>query len=477
MNTPLRPERSQAPGVPAFEAGLKAHCRRVAAMSLEISARLRLPSEHNHILEKAALLHHLPAALLEERTTERFLTDLFGKNWRALLIDPAPPSGGLQPPRGIARPLPPPVYRRSEPASGAAEENEIRDVLKAVRRPSPQGVEDKATLFAQILQMANLFDEQIEYLAYEHRTIEQILDELRWVADDGFCHPAIVSALASLPRAKKEQLLEVVYRLPVYPAVALKTLALTAQEDVSVPMLEKLVSSDQVLAGNLIKVANSPLFSPARPIANLRLAITYLGMETTRKVLMGVVLQPLFASVKLRNLWAHSLQIAQFTERMARVSGRSDPDEAFLAGLVHDVGRLAVERLSGEVPAAYVRLTERGCAPVYAELVLWRFDHGELGGDILRNWNFPEPLAEAVRYHHAPEQADNDLSWLLYVAEQWCGVEPATDAAAARRSESDEDLPSVIRWERGLQKAGLTMAQLSEIEKQTGALDALIVAA
>ena len=422
------------PGQPPAEPGLRAHCRRVAALSLEIATRLRLPVSENHILEKAALLHHFPPAVLRAEAFERLLKDM--------QVAGAPEGPGLFP----------------EPA-----DKEVRQVLEALRKPTLGAAEDKATLFAQVVELANLFDEQLEFLPYEFRTVEQIIDELRWMAHDGFCHPAIVTALASLPRARKEQLLEVIYRLPVFPAVALKTLALTSNEEVSFQLLEKLVSSDQVLAGNLLRVANSALFSPARVISGVRLALSYIGLEAARKVLMAAVLQPLFASGKLKELWRHSLEMAELAERMARLSGQVNPEEAFLCGLVHDVGRLALERLSGEVPLAHARMVAKGGCPVFAELVLCRFEHGELGSDILRVWNFPEHLIEAIRYHHQPEQSDSQMASLLYIAEFWSGAE--------------EDVPSALRMGRALERTGLTPERLEGLDESGRLLEALIRAA
>jgi putative nucleotidyltransferase with HDIG domain len=409
----------------------------VAALALEMSYRLRLPPNENWVLERAALLHHFPPTLLAAVSCNRLLADLCGPEW------PAAVSGcGLMETPG---------------------QPDVRAVLEALRKPKRGQVENKSSLFAQIVELADLFDEQIEYMPHGYRTVEQVLDELRWMTQDGFCHPAVVAALTSLPRTPKQQLLESVYRLPVFPASALQALALAAEEEVSFQELDRLAGSDQVLAGNLLKVANSVLFSPTHPVATIRQALSYIGLEAARKVLMAAVLEPLFGSAKLRSLWLHSLRMAQFCERIARETGRLNPDEAFLAGLVHDVGRLALSKLSGEAAAAYDRLIEKGCVPVYAELTLLRFDHAELGGDILRVWNFPDHLVGAVQHHHAPEQSEVELASLLYAAECWMG--------------GDEDLPSSVRLAEAVKRAGLSIGRLSPPEPSAGLLDALICAA
>jgi len=432
-----RPDAFQPRVNPEQEPGLGAHCRRVAALALEISHRLRLPANEGGVLEQAALLHHFPPALLTAPACNRLLVDLCGPEWPATVSGP----GFMEKP-GYP---------------------EARAVLEALRQPKRGQVENKAALFAQIVELADLFDEQIEFLPYLYRTVEQMLDELRWMAQDGFCHPAAVTALTSLPRTPKQQLLESVYRLPVFPASALQALALAAEEEVSFHLLDRLASSDQVLAGNLLKVANSALFGPTRPLATIRQALSYIGLNAARKVLMAAVLEPLFGSANLRHLWLHSVEMAQLCERMARETGRLNPDEAFLGGLVHDVGRLALGKLSGESAAAYLRLIEKGCVPVFAELTLLRFDHAELGGDILRVWNFPDHLVEAVQHHHAPEQSEGQLASLLYIAECWLG--------------GDEDLPSAVRLAEAAKRSGLSLDRLYGLEPSVGLLDALIRAA
>jgi hypothetical protein len=115
------------------------------------------------------------------------------------------------------------------------------------------------------------------------------------------------------------------------------------------------------------------------------------------------------------------------------------------------------------VPAAHARLLTKGCCPVFAELLLCRFEHGELGADILRVWNFPEHLIEAVQHHHHPEQSDSEMAALLYVAEFWSG--------------SDEDLPSALRLARAMARCGLSDQQVISLDDTNGLLDALIRAA
>lgn len=387
-------------GEPLIEP-LRAHSRRVAALALEIGARLRLKPGEMETLEQAALLHHHPAELLQTKPLNRLLADL---------------RTGFPP--GAAPAFPPP---------------EIRSVLdhQAARRG------DTAYSLAQILEAANFLDERLEFLPFEPMNFEQIVDELDWIAKDGFLEPAIVAALAGLPQIRMQELLDQVRRLPVFPAVVLRVLEITADEDSSYSQIERIIRSDQVLAGHLLQAANSALYSPQRRIASIPQAISYIGLDACRKVLMASVFQPLFGSASLRDLWRHSLVVAQLTERVALLSARIDPQEAFLAGLVHDIGRLALQKVRHEYVADYQRLLGRGCEPVFAEMVLCGFEHGAIGAEVLRCWSFPEHLIEAVRQHHRPEFGASPLAAAIYLAENCSGARE--DLASAVRVELAED--------------------------------------
>lgn len=382
---------------------LAGHLRRVSTLAREIATRMRLVPTDIAALAEAALLHHYPPEVLEATPLNRLLADLkFGF------------------PHGSASGFP---TRR------------VRDVLERFHGGKSASA---AHLLAQIVQAANFFDERLEFFSFEPMHFEQIIDELDWIARDGFLEPPVVAALAGLPQVRMRELLEQVHRLPVFPAVLLRALELTADEDSSFSQIERIVQSDQVLAGHLLQVANSSLYSPSRPIASIPQAISYVGLDTCRKVMMASVFQPLFSSTSLRDLWRHSLVMARFTERLAQLCGRLDPHEAFLAGLVHDIGRLALQKLPREYVADYQRIIEGGCEPVFAETLLCGFEHGAIGAEVLRSWTFPAHVIEAVLHHHRPELGDSLLASALYLAESLSGsqediVSPARmDLAYAR---------------------------------------------
>lgn len=239
-----------------------------------------------------------------------------------------------------------------------------------------------------------------------------------------------------------KQVLDLAAFLPVFPAVAGEVIRLLADSDLSFGEVESVTASDPVLAGNLLKVANSSYFSPAQEIRSIARAIAYIGLDRTRCVLATIVLRPLLARSVDAKIWAHSLDAARTASDIATQTMSANPAEAFLAGLVHDIGKLFIDIIPWEVRTLIGLLSKQGCAPNLAEFVTCGCDHAEAGSEVLRTWSFPVDYIEAVKYHHQPESSSSKLASILYVTEfHLC---------------SEEDLPSHARLHFALRTLGMS---------------------
>lgn len=372
------------------------HCRRVAALAVELGRRLRLPPAELIALEEAALHHH---------------------------AELSPGSGEAAGPSLSARAV----------------------VILHGFRDSGHPAGGRA---AAILRVAETFAERVEFLAFQPAALEQILDEMNWLAQRGVYDAGATAQLGALVSIRMEDLVGTVHRLPVFPAVALRALMISPEEETSLEQMESLVSSDQVLAGAIVEAANSSLYNPARRISTITQALAYIGLEGARRVVLAQVFRPLFACRALGRLWRHAVEVAVKAERLALLSGAVNGQEAFLAGLVHDVGRLALHRLGGPEGEKYARLREKGADAVFVELMLCGFDHGKASAEILRSWTFPAHMVEAVEQHHHPESGRSAMAALLHVAESWS------------EEAEEEDLVSPRRVQRALKQLGLTAESL-----------------
>jgi putative nucleotidyltransferase with HDIG domain len=236
--------------------------------------------------------------------------------------------------------------------------------------------------------------------------------------------------------------------VPVFPQTALRTMRLMRDPRASLATVVEAASLDPATAGLVMRLGNSALFGSRTRVSTLSQAIGRLGFATSQKVITAAALQPVFDSPKLQEAWQHSLQVADLSEQLACQAGAINPAEAYLAGLLHDVGRIALLSMPLYDSARLHGLMCGGCPPVYVENLLLRTDHAAMGAQIAAGWRLPDTMVSGIRLHHRPEKAESRLAYLLYVAEYLSG--------------SDEDLPSVIRLEASLQAIGLAWDDIAD---------------
>ena len=364
-----------------------AHARRVALWCREVSESLQLPRLDRECLERAALLHQFPDMVSDERALWRLLAELKVSE-----------------------------VERAEDSNLHDDSLALLDAFHH-RSGEPDG---RLSKLAAVLEMCDGFDEAFE------------MDALApGLAGEEILNSASEVLSSYLQVSCGSDLVDVVERLPVFPTVAHRALSLLADEEVSLARVESVVATDQVLAGSIVQSANSAAHGGTQSMNTLRHALARIGVDNACKVVAAASLRPMFASRLLHRLWNHSLETAATAERLAALSRKADPEQAFLAGLVHDVGRLALLRLPLAATERYVGLMDQGCPQVLVERVLFGRTHMSVGADALRKWNFSDEIVESVSSHHAPEHFPSTLSAILYLAEELAG--------------EAEDLPSAFR--------------------------------
>jgi HD-like signal output (HDOD) protein len=315
---------------------------------------------------------------------------------------------------------------------------------------------DDARRIADIVQVCNLVDEQLEALEFEYKEIETILEEIQsFAAFEGF-DPALVDHF----REMRCRDFPGEFKLPVEGATACRVFrTLREEREYEVRDLEAVALHDPVLTGSLLGVANSALYGRSDRVSTVGRAITSVGVVAARKIMLAAAMRPLFASAGLKRIWCHSLSSAPLCAALASHTGLLGAEEGLVLGLVHDIGAVAVQFLRRETLATYRNLQDGGCPVAYIEHLLLGRDHGEIGAELIAGWNFPDEFIEAVRFHHQPERSASKLPSLAYLAEFWSGL--------------DEDLPSFGRIDACLARVGLTLETLMELGRQDSTLRAL----
>lgn len=209
--------------------------------------------------------------------------------------------------------------------------------------------------------------------------------------------------------------------LPPFPAIAQRVLAMATQEDVNLRELGNLVKMDPSFSAELLRLANSALFSARREITSLSNAIMMVGTERVQTMATLVSVNRMVrGSVRiaaLRKVWIHSLVTALIAEEAARIA-RIDGEGAYTGGLLHNLGVLG---LMSAYPDEYSRMLEVsddfGFDLLKTERDLFDIDHCAAGAYLAQDWGFPDELAAVIATHHdAPVPGEYSLYNLVKVS-------------------------------------------------------------
>jgi HD-like signal output (HDOD) protein len=184
--------------------------------------------------------------------------------------------------------------------------------------------------------------------------------------------------------------------LPTLPDIAFKMRKAFDDPNLSADQLVNILSLDAVISSQIIKAANSPAFSSGQAVVSVRPAVMRLGYRMLRNLVMSSALTKLFQAEnshirqKLKELWKHSLHVATVSYVLALKHKHLSPEEALLAGLVHDIGELPL----------YIYADRHRLQLSEAELkIMVRKFRGEVGKKLLQHWNFSDEIVKVIDGH------------------------------------------------------------------------------
>ncbi len=199
------------------------------------------------------------------------------------------------------------------------------------------------------------------------------------------------------------------FELPAAPLVAQRVMAVTADDTSSAADLVKIIGTDAGFNARILKVANSSFYGAANTISTLQTAIVVLGFNTIRNLVISASSKDIYRDFgeHEKRLWEHSVGTAIAGLVLARRTHTALPDEAFTAGLFHDIGRGVLINQCREKYLEHAdELSAGGDDVVELEAEVFGFDHTAVGSVLLNTWNFPRSLAAAVRLHHNARHFD-----------------------------------------------------------------------
>jgi HD-like signal output (HDOD) protein len=210
--------------------------------------------------------------------------------------------------------------------------------------------------------------------------------------------------------------------LPAMPQVAAKVLELASDPGTSAAQLQQVISDDQAMTGRILKIANSAMYSCSRRIRTLSEAIVMLGFNSIRSLVVTSAARNLYntrksrTGLKERLLWEHSIGCAIACRLLTAERAPGLAEEAFLAGLMHDIGKLVLNLRVPERFDEVVQVVYNEGRPFHVtEAELLGFDHTHVGALLVNKWRLSPLLEEAILNHHNLEALTPANPLLLYL--------------------------------------------------------------
>ncbi|MBX7258617.1 MAG: HDOD domain-containing protein [Candidatus Hydrogenedentes bacterium] len=207
--------------------------------------------------------------------------------------------------------------------------------------------------------------------------------------------------------------------LPTLPGILKKVSLMTGGGESSAADVAKVISTDQVLTAKLLRLVNSPVYGFPGRISSVTHAVVLLGFNVVKGLVMGTaVFDTLGASGQ--GLWKHSLGCAIVSRKLAQQIGHAEPEEIMVAGLLHDLGKVA---LTFVFPNEYQKVVEEARASGRyvgdVEREVFGVTHTRVSSWLAAEWHFPARLAEPLTYHHNPELAktNRDATCIVHVGD------------------------------------------------------------
>jgi putative nucleotidyltransferase with HDIG domain len=223
------------------------------------------------------------------------------------------------------------------------------------------------------------------------------------------------------------ELKTLVDELPTLPVVFQELFSRMQDPDAQVSELADIISRDQALTAKILKLVNSAFYGHSSQITTISRAVIIMGFQAVRSAALAISvferfkdLNPATTEFSLEAFWRHSIATSCLAKQLSMVLKRCEPEDAFVAGLLHDTGKLVMlQHFPDDVEdlaraAREQQLTWRAC-----EEVLFPINHAGIGRALFRAWDFPAGVVEAVACHHKPESASRhaELAAIVHLAD------------------------------------------------------------
>lgn len=225
--------------------------------------------------------------------------------------------------------------------------------------------------------------------------------------------------------ALKNKILRTVGDLPPMPQTIHKVREIMAKPGSSFKELAQVLETDPALAARVLKMSNSAYYGMSGQVSSIQHASVVLGHKTIGELMTMAGVSGLLGDtltgyrLDAGDLWRHSMEVAFGSRIIANKKNPAVADDAFAAGLIHDSGKLILDKYVTERKQAFQEFMANGQRSfLAAEREILGFDHSEIASEVCKSWNVPEALSIAIRYHHCPSESQGaELAYIVHMAD------------------------------------------------------------
>ncbi len=219
--------------------------------------------------------------------------------------------------------------------------------------------------------------------------------------------------------------IKTILQLPTLPKIATEVVDLVDNPKTNAMKLGRVILSDQGLTAKVLKIANSPFYGFPRRISTVEFAIIVLGFDALKEIVISISLVSALQKksddyFQEKDFWDHAITTATVARRLARDLDYRVSGEAFVGGLLHDMGISILHRyFNSEFKQIVEEARSTNCSYIQAEEQVLGVTHAEVGGWLAERWNLPDHLIDVLFHHHVPEKAEKnpELVALIHCAD------------------------------------------------------------
>ena len=207
--------------------------------------------------------------------------------------------------------------------------------------------------------------------------------------------------------------------IPAMPNVMVKALGVIRDEASGINDLADVMCYDQALTTQVLKLVNSAYYGFAQQIASVNTALSLIGMDQAKNIIITFAMKPMLTSKGGKALWQHSIRTAVGCEILAKEFRIMDPAEAFVIGFLHDIGKLVLGMKSPAIYAKVKEMVDKGANILETENMFFGTNHSDVGFLLAKKWQLPIVVVNGIKYHHSPQASSmSNVAYIVYIADK-----------------------------------------------------------